>query len=857
MSSLTKKTLNRIAYRLPRIADLLDKLGGAQYFSKLDLVYGDHQVRMRSSDVSKPAFCTPYGNFEFKVMPFGLCGAPSTFSYLMDQVFAEATTLSSDQRVLLLHFVAIYLDDVCIYSRTIEEHLCHLCAVLERLPKWKLYVKPSKCEWMQRSVEFLGHTVSGKGREVTHGTAAALQNWPEPQSVSDVRRLLGTFGFWREYIPKYAEITAPLVALTAKAVAWHFDFAERASLAHLKRALLMAPVLIHPDSSEPFYVSTDASDFAVGASLEQKDPFDRLRPVAFFSHRLSNAERAYPVHERELLAIVLALCVRRHLLYGSEFEVVCQTDHRPLQHFLTQANLAGRQVRWQQFLSEYNLQVAYVPGAVNTFADGLSRRPDLRLMFIGAVAPYDSWLSRILTAYSQDPIASKLLKTATNFKLNATYRKAHGVLYYVAHGSFRVYVPDADNLRMGLIHAFHSSPVAGHFGVQQVCLTMSQHYYWPDMRAQIARYVAACPVCQRTKATRQPTPPRHPLPAPSRPFEMISLDWLSGFVRNKRHHDSTLNIVDKFSKWAIVIPCSKDMTTTGLLDLLWEKVFCWIGLPFSIIGDRDTRLTAKQMRALTARLQVRMRLSVAYHPQTDGATEKFHSTLLGRLGTTVNAYHSDWEEAIPAALYAYHNTVHTATGYTPHHLLFEWQPRDLRVPLTLLPASDYPDVDAWLEERATQMRSAQLSLERMRQAMITARNSSARAHVYHPDDLVKVSTRVLPLRGSSTQVRKLQPKWIGPFSVAEQVNPGAIRVLLPATYQLVHDTFSVEDVRPWLSHDSHALDPDFPAAQAHPALNPVVQVLDRKKYGRAPRSCDDLLDIPAQYLVLRQDGSLE
>jgi hypothetical protein len=169
---------------------------------------------------------------------------------------------------------------------------------------------------------------------------------------------------------------------------------------------------------------------------------------------------------------------------------------------------------------------------------------------------------------------------------------------------------------------------------------------------------------------------------------------MSGFVRNKRGHDSTLNIVDKFSKWAIVVPCSKEMSTTMFLDLLWEKVFCWIGLPLSIVGDRDTRLTASQMRALTARLQVHMRLSVAYHPQTDGATEKFHSTLLGRLRTTVNAYHSDWEEAIPAALYAYHNTVHTATGYTPHHLFLGWQPRDLRVPLTLLPASAYPDVDA-------------------------------------------------------------------------------------------------------------------------------------------------------------------
>jgi hypothetical protein len=150
-----------------------------------------------------------------------------------------------------------------------------------------------------------------------------------------------------------------------------------------------------------------------------------MRPVAFLSHRLSHAKCAYPVHERELLAIVLALRVCHHLLYGSDFEVVRQTDHRPLQHFLIQANLSGRQDRWQQFLSQYNLQVAYVTGAVNTLADGLSRCPDLRLMFIGAVAPYDSRLSRIIAAYSQDPVVSKILRTATSFNMatSATWRR--------------------------------------------------------------------------------------------------------------------------------------------------------------------------------------------------------------------------------------------------------------------------------------------------------------------------------------------------------------------------------------------------------------------------------------------------
>jgi hypothetical protein len=201
-----------------------------------------------------------------------------------------------------------------------------------------------------------------------------------------------------------------------------------------------------------------------------------------------------------------------------------------------QANLSGRQVRWQQFLSEYtsSLQVAYVPGVVNTLADSLSHHTDLRLMFIGAVAPSNFWLSRILAAYSQDPVASKLLKTATNFKQTATYRKARGVLYYVAHGTFRVYVPDAENLRMGLIHPFHSSPVAGHFGVCHNTITGLALV--PRLRVMLLLVL----VVNIQKATIQPTPARHLLAAPSRPFYMISLDWLSGFVRNKRNHDSRL-----------------------------------------------------------------------------------------------------------------------------------------------------------------------------------------------------------------------------------------------------------------------------------------------------------------------------
>ena len=341
---LNSKTLNRIAYRLPRISDLLARISGARFFTKLDLLDGYYQIRMKAADIPKTAFTTPYGNFDFRVMPMGLCGAPSTFQYMMDETFRADVTLSSGDVLPFLSFIAVYLDDVCIFSKTREEHLMHVTAVLQRLRDCNLYVKPTKCEWMQTTIEFLGHMVSEHGLSVHPAKCAALQQWPAPVNVSELRTLLGTFGFWRSYIRGYADIAAPLTALTSKSSPWRWGTAEQAALDKLKVALVAAPVLMHPDTDKPFFVVTDASNFAAGASLEQETADGSRRPVAFFSHRLIPAERNYPTHERELLAIVLALRVWRHFLYGSAFKVVCQTDHRPLQHFMEQVSLSSRQV---------------------------------------------------------------------------------------------------------------------------------------------------------------------------------------------------------------------------------------------------------------------------------------------------------------------------------------------------------------------------------------------------------------------------------------------------------------------------------------------------------------------------------
>ena len=283
-----------------------------------------------------------------------------------------------------------------------------------------------------------------------------------------MRSCLGTFNYWRGYIRKFSDIVAPLVAVTRKNVLWIWrDDVEGEAVRTLKQALLDSPVLIPPNSDKPYHAVTAASDYAVGASLEQEEGGEgsRCRPVAFFSHSLNPAERKYPTHERELLGIVLALRTWRVYLFGSEFSIYCYTDHRPLQHFLKQTTLSSRQVRWQQYLSEYNLAISYVPGKANVFADGLSRRPDLKLMVVGALGGVDATLKEICEGVQQKRVAKKCWNAArAATKTSKTpYVLMHGVLYYKSAGLYKVYVPDFCNLRRRLISQYHDVPAAGHF----------------------------------------------------------------------------------------------------------------------------------------------------------------------------------------------------------------------------------------------------------------------------------------------------------------------------------------------------------------------------------------------------------
>jgi hypothetical protein len=295
---LHKATFDKIAYRLPRITSLLEKVTKAKYFSKIDLVSGYWQVPVTLSELPKTAFTTPYGSYEFKVMPFGSCGAASTFRYLMDSVFAKDVKIN-DKVFKFADFVASYMDVTCICSDTADEHFTHIIASSSRLRQFGLYAKPSKCEWLQTSILFLGHQTTCHGRMADPDRVNALQTWPAPTNRSELRSLLETFGFWRTYIKDYAAIVSCMTAFTSDKIRWNWTYEHDKALLDLKTALHESPVLIAPRSDLPFVLVTDASEFAIGACLEQCVVSGGVRrPVAFLSHALSPTERKYPVYSK-------------------------------------------------------------------------------------------------------------------------------------------------------------------------------------------------------------------------------------------------------------------------------------------------------------------------------------------------------------------------------------------------------------------------------------------------------------------------------------------------------------------------------------------------------------------------------
>ena len=349
-------------YPIPRVDELIDQLGNAKFITTLDLTKGYWQVPVAPESSAKTAFVTPFGKYQFLTMPFGLMGAPSTFQRMMDDLLRD------------LHlFSAAYIDDIVIFSEDWGQHVKHVRAVFQKLGEAGLTVKKKKCQFGHKECHYLGHIIGQGYVQPEECKLTAVKEYPQPKTKKHVRAFLGLAGYYRRFIPNFAEIATPLSDLTKKlmpnTVVWN-EKTEQAFV-QLKKLLTSKPILYSPDIKKPFTLQTDASETGIGAVLSQSDENGVEHPVAYFSRKLLPRETRYATVEKECLAVISGVRFFRVYLEGTRFTI--ETDHRSLEYLRRMRETNGRLTRWSLSLQPYDFVIRHRAGVNNGNADGLSR----------------------------------------------------------------------------------------------------------------------------------------------------------------------------------------------------------------------------------------------------------------------------------------------------------------------------------------------------------------------------------------------------------------------------------------------------------------------------------------------------
>ena len=836
------RRLNEISrkdsYPIPRIDETLRTIATAKYISKVDVISAFHRIRVKEGDEWKTAFNTRFGLYEWLVTPFGLTGAPATFQRYINWVLRDELDVCC----------SAYLDDVVIYSDTQKEHRDAVLRIIRKLADAGLQLDFDKSEFEASIIKYLGYLVeTGKGLRADPEKLEAIRKWEPPKKVKGVRGFLGFCNYYRQFIDGYANIAEPLTRLTRKDQPFNWTSDCQLAFDRLKEALVNAPVLAKWTPGLETAIECDSSGYAVGGTLMQK--VDGLwHAVAYFSKKHSSAESNYPIHDKEMLAVVRCIREWRTELAGQHFEV--WSDHRNLAYFRKKQHLGERQMRWAYELNDFSFEIVHKPGREQVQSDALSRREqdtpndmnDDRIMnrhhqllegdgnALKVVAK-SAWIKdgdadsekeiaateSMMTPRPICPFADAEMIALWDAGLKTNHRywkmrkavmdgerrlpKEWGLPITISECSVdgahrlrwrgRIWIPAYEPLRTRLIQSIHDSPLAGHPGREGTRDLLAREYTWPGMTQDVRRFVQNCNVCGKSKIWReQKQGLLKPLPIPARIWTELSIDFITGLAPSNTY-TNILVVTDRLSKSIIAVPM-KEIRAIDVAQKLLEQVFQHHGLPTAIVSDRGSQFVSMMWGEVCRLLKITRRLSTAFHPETDGATERANQELETYLRIFTAFEQDDWALQLPIAMMALNNRVTQSTGMSAFFMThgFHQSLMDFTIPeeqgSSLSPAEKGRKLVEQWSHSADMAKTAMAIAQENQERQSNARRSVA--EVFRPGDRVWLKLKNI---NTTRPIKKLD--WIAlPYRVLECVGTHAVRLNTPPG---IHPVFHVSLVK--------------------------------------------------------------
>lgn len=815
--------LNKITqqdrYPLPLIRETLRSLSGARWFSKFDVRAAFHRIRIAEGDEHLTAFRTRFGLFEWLVTPFGLAGAPATFQRYINSALAD----------VLDDFVTAYLDDVLVFSSgSRRDHMAKVREVLRRLAKAGLNLDLDKCAFAVKEVKYLGYIIrAGEGIQADPEKVRAIREWEPPHTVRGVRSFLGFANFYRDFIRDFSALADPLIRLTVKGVPFCWGPAAETAFHQLKQAFIEAPILTEWDPDLDAVVEADCSRYAMGACLSVwKNTV--LRPVAYFSARLSPAQQNYTIHDKELLAVVKALEAWSSMLRSVRKPFTILSDHKGLEYFTKPRLLSERQARWAGTLSLFRFHLRYRPGLQAARPDALSRReqdesggrevappalspvsiselltlsqerlghaPDmprgntlfeeetLRDLWDTALQHDHLYTERLLAVHRGDrrfPAAAQTTAQIAECTLGAG-----GALRFRG----RLWLPNWEPLTTAVLQRAHDSPVSGHPGREGTFHILGRDFHWDNMAQAVRRFVRNCDVCRRAHPLRRLRQGLlKPIPPVDQFWTQISVDFMTDLPANDSGPRYLMVITDRLSKYIqleAMHSMSAEACATRFRDTWWR----FHGFPREIISDRGSDWTGAFWASLCAQVGVKRLLSTAHHPETDGGTERANQEVQKYLRVVIAFSQQDWPNHLPACQLALNNRDSSVTGVSPNRLLNGFEVRTIPGPLDMTASAASPKGRAalFLDHLREGVNLAQSAVAFVQQQQEASANRRRRpAEVFRVGDQVWLSLRNLKTNRPSKKLDWLRQK----YTVLKVPTPHTVVLDIPGR---PHNTFHVD-----------------------------------------------------------------